>query len=123
MSIKDKKRLIGFWKENAWLKNLVSLTTRTEPEQSGPHLIEYGARRLVNIFCNNLIKCRDVICLDRNTIEKSVKTKKANDNLKVSMNTADKPIVSCPETQNYLTPIMVGFLGVCFVMREGVKLR
>ena len=39
------------------------------------------------------------------------------------MNNADKPIVSCHGTQNYLTPIMVGFLGICFVMREGVKLR
>ena len=42
--------------------------------------------------------------MDRNTIEKSVKTKKVNSNLnlKVSMPNTDRPIVSCPETQNHL---------------------
>ena len=42
--------------------------------------------------------------MDRNTIEKNVKTKKVNSNvnLKVSMPNTDRPIVSCPETQNDL---------------------
>ena len=42
--------------------------------------------------------------MDRNTIEKNVKTKKVNSNvnLKVSMSNTDRPIVSCPETQNDL---------------------
>ena len=42
--------------------------------------------------------------MDRNTILKSVKTKKANGNLnlKVSMPNTDRPIVSYPETQNDL---------------------
>ena len=42
--------------------------------------------------------------MDRNTIEKNVKTKKVNSNLnlKVSMPNTDRPIVSCPETQNHL---------------------
>ena len=42
------------------------------------------------------------MCLDRNTVEKSVKTKKLNGNLnlKVSMPNTDRPIVSCPEIQN-----------------------
>ena len=43
--------------------------------------------------------------MDRNTIEKSVKAKKVNSNLnlKVSMPNTDKPIGSCPETQNHLS--------------------
>ena len=42
--------------------------------------------------------------MDRNTIEKSVKTKKVNVklNLKVSTPNTDRLIVSCPETQNDL---------------------
>ena len=42
--------------------------------------------------------------MDRNAIEKSVKTKKVNGklNLKVSTPNIDRPIVSCPETQNDL---------------------
>ena len=42
--------------------------------------------------------------MDKNTIEKSVKTKKANGNLnfKVSMPNTDRPIISCHETQNVL---------------------
>ena len=42
--------------------------------------------------------------MDRNTIEKTVKKKKVNGNLnlKVSMPKTDRPIVSCPETQNDL---------------------
>ena len=72
--------------------------------QRGLHLNEYGTRRLVNNFCYDLIKWWDAICLDRKTIEKSVKTKKVNDNLnlKVSMPNTDRPIVSSPETQNHL---------------------
>ena len=40
--------------------------------------------------------------MDRNTIEKSVKTKEVNGNLnlKVSMANTDRPIISCPETQS-----------------------
>ena len=49
--------------------------------QSGLHLNEYGTRRLVNNFCYNLIKWWDAICLERNAIGKSVKTKKINSNL------------------------------------------
>ena len=44
----------------------------------------------------------DAICLDRNTIEKSVKKINGNLNLKVSMPNTDRPIVSYPETQNDL---------------------
>ena len=42
--------------------------------------------------------------MDRNTIEKSGRAKKVNSNLnlKVSMPNTDRPIVSCPETQNHL---------------------
>ena len=42
--------------------------------------------------------------MDINTIKKSVKTKKVNDNLnlKVSMPDTDRPIVPFPETQNDL---------------------
>ena len=42
--------------------------------------------------------------MDRNTIEKSVKTKKVNSNLnlKASMPNTDRPIVSCLDTQNHL---------------------
>ena len=42
--------------------------------------------------------------MDRNTIEKSGRAKKENSNLnlKVSMPNTDRPIVSCPETQNHL---------------------
>ena len=42
--------------------------------------------------------------MDRNTIEKSVKTKKVNSNLnlKVSMPNTERPIVSCSEIQNHL---------------------
>ena len=42
--------------------------------------------------------------MDRNTVEKSVKTKKINSNLnlKVSMPNNDRPIVFCRETQNHL---------------------
>ena len=42
--------------------------------------------------------------MDRNTVEKSVKTKKVNGNLnlKVSMPNTDRSIVSCPKTQNHL---------------------
>ena len=42
--------------------------------------------------------------MDRNTIEKSVKTKKVNSNLnlKVSMPNTERPIVFCSEIQNYL---------------------
>ena len=41
--------------------------------------------------------------MDRNTIEKTVKTKKVNSNLnlKVSMPNTDRPIVYCRETQNH----------------------
>ena len=72
--------------------------------QSGLYLNESGTRRLVNNFCYNLIKWWDAICLDRNTVEKSVKTKKVNGNLnlKVSMPNTDRPIVSWPKTQNHL---------------------
>ena len=49
--------------------------------QSRLHLNEYGTWRLVNNF---YYKWWDTNCLDRNTIEKSVKTKKLNENLKVS---------------------------------------
>ena len=42
--------------------------------------------------------------MDRNTIEKSVKTKKVNSNLnlKASMPNTNRSIASCPETQNHL---------------------
>ena len=42
--------------------------------------------------------------MDRNTIEKCVKTKKLNSNLnlKVFLPYSDRPIASCPETQNHL---------------------
>ena len=72
--------------------------------QSELYINEYGTRSLVNHFCYNLIKWRDAICLDRNTVEKSVKTKKVNSNLnlKVSMPNTDEPIASCPETRNHL---------------------
>ena len=42
--------------------------------------------------------------MDRYTIEESVKTKRVNDNLnlKAFMPNTDRPIVSCPETQNDL---------------------
>ena len=70
--------------------------------RSGLHLQECGIRRLVNNFYYNVIKWWDTICLDRNTIEKSVKTKEVNGNLnlKVSMANTDRPIISCPETQS-----------------------
>ena len=46
----------------------------------------------------------DAICLDSHTIEKIVKTKKVNDNLnlKFSVHNTDRPIASCPKTQNDL---------------------
>ena len=42
--------------------------------------------------------------MDRNTIEKTVKTKKVNDNLNLNISTAntDRPIVCCPENENDL---------------------
>ena len=42
--------------------------------------------------------------MDRNAIEKIVKTKKVNGNLnlKVFMTNTDRPTVSCPETQSNL---------------------
>ena len=68
------------------------------------HLNKFWTRWLFNNFCYNLIKWWDAICLDINTIEKSVKIKKINGklNLKVSTPNTDRPIVSRPETQNDL---------------------
>ena len=42
--------------------------------------------------------------MDRNTNEKSVKTKKVNVNLNFNVSTANtnSTIISCPETQNHL---------------------
>ena len=61
--------------------------------QSRLHLNEYGTWRLVYNFC---YKWWDANCLDRNAIEKSVKRKKLNENLKVS--TANIP----PRSPNIL---------------------
>ena len=51
---------------------------------------------LFNNFCYNLIKWWEVICLDRNSTEKTVKTKKVNDNLNLNISKASS------ETQNDL---------------------
>ena len=42
--------------------------------------------------------------MDRNTIEKTVKTKKVNDNFNLNISTVniDRPTVCCPETENDL---------------------
>ena len=71
------------------------------------HLNEFGTRRLVKIFCYNLIKWWNAICLDKKTLEKSVKIKKVNGklNLKVSTPNTDWSIASCHETQNDLRAI------------------
>ena len=53
------------------------------------------------IFFYNLIKLWETVCLDRYTIEKSVKKKKGNGdlNLKVSIANTDRSIACCPETK------------------------
>ena len=73
-------------------------------KESALYLNEYGTIRLVNSFSCNLIMFWDAICLDRNTIKKTNKTKNVNDNLNfnISVINNDRSIVFCPETHNNL---------------------
>ena len=64
--------------QNTYLKML---------NQSGLYSNEYGTRRSVSNFCSNLINWWDPVCLGRNTIEKTVETKKVNDNLSLNVST------------------------------------
>ena len=101
------KSLNNFWKKKYFVENLSFIDNQKIKKmlnQSGLHLNEYGTRRLVKKFYYNLINWWDTICLDRNTNEKSVKTKKVNGNLNFNVSTANtnSTIISCPETQNRL---------------------